>query len=157
LGDDNFLEKAYRQAAIKIFKPSTLNQLIRVICEEYGFKPSDLSRGARQRGPAEARAVIGLLAVEMGTDSLTGVGKRFSRDVVTLSEGVKRIRNKLTGDKLLAARIEDIRNSLNITNKRRLTRLFVSCFAHKIGRSPCAKQLTKNCPVHCLVMSFKRS
>lgn len=112
LGDDDFLEMVYRQAAIKVFKAPTLSQLIRVVCVEYGFKPSDLSISTRQRGPAEARAVIGLLAVDLGTASLTKIGKRFSRDVVTLSEGVKRIRNKLTVDKLLAVRIEAIRNSL---------------------------------------------
>ncbi|MEE9354514.1 MAG: helix-turn-helix domain-containing protein [Methylococcaceae bacterium] len=87
--------------------------VLTVVCEEFGFKHSDLSIGTRQRGPAEARTVIGLLAAELGTGSLTEVSKRFSRDVVTLSEEVKRIRIKLTGDKLLAARIEDIRNSLN--------------------------------------------
>jgi len=112
LGDDSFLERAFRQAAIDAFKPPSLNQLIRVVCDDYGFKTSDLSLGTRQRGPAEARAVIGLLAVELGAGSLTEVGRRFGRDVVTLSEGVKRIRSKLAVEKLLVARIESIRNSL---------------------------------------------
>ena len=79
------LEKAYRQGAAKVLKPPTLPRLIRAVCKDYGFKPSDLSIGTRQRGPAEARAVVGLLAVELGSSNLTEVGKRFGRDVVTMS------------------------------------------------------------------------
>ncbi len=112
LGDDNFLEKVYRQVAAKAFKPPTLTQVIRAVCKDYGFKPSDLSIGTRQRGPAEARAVIGLLAVELGSSNLTEVGRRFGRDVVTLSEGVKRVRNKMLVEKQLATRVEGIRISL---------------------------------------------
>ena len=113
LGDDEFLERAYRQEAAKALKPPTLTRVIRAVCKDYGFKPSDLSIGTRQRGPAEARAVIGLLAVELGSSNLTEVGKRFGRDVVTMSEGVKRIRNKMVVEKRLATRVEGIRISFN--------------------------------------------
>ena len=87
--------------------------MIRAVCKDYGFKPSDLSIGTRQRGPAEARAVVGLLAVELDSSNLTEVGKRFGRDVVTMSEGVMRVRNKMVVEKLLATRVEGIRISLS--------------------------------------------
>ena len=57
--------------------------------------------------------MIGLLAVELGSSNLTEVGNRFGRDVVTMSEGVKRVRNKMVVEKRLATRVEGIRISLN--------------------------------------------
>lgn len=114
LGDDDFLEKTYRQVAAKILKPPTLKQVIHAVCRDYGFKRSDLSAATRQRRPAEARAMIGLLSVELGSGSLTEVGKCFGRDVVTLSEGVKRVRSKMVLEKRLAKRVADIRGALSI-------------------------------------------
>jgi chromosomal replication initiation ATPase DnaA len=45
----------------------------------------------QQRLYSEARAVMGWLAMELGCVTLTQLGRRFNRDVGTMSRGVRRI------------------------------------------------------------------
>ncbi len=102
LGPDRFLEKILGSAAAPAHKRPALGTLVRRVCRAYGVKESDLMAPGRRRDLAEARALVGYLAMVLGSAALTAVGKHFGRDVATLSNGVRRLSEKCRAGKVSA-------------------------------------------------------
>ena len=93
LGDELFTEKVTQQHSV-ILKTS-LDEIFKVVCQVYGLTEKDLSAPGQTRTRSQARALIGLIACETGSGSLTAVAQRIRRDVATLSTGVKRLRHQI--------------------------------------------------------------
>jgi len=97
LGDDDFIEQAIGEGQKEKRKKISLEEIIRGVCKGYGIKERELKSVSRDRRGAEGRSVIGYLVMETGCATLTQVGKRFGRDVATLSKGVRRVMERIGG------------------------------------------------------------
>ena len=109
LGNDTFLENALRQANQPI--PITLEPEM-IIAERRGLEESALPAPDRRRHLAAARALIAYLAVETGAATLTTLGERLNRDVATLSNAVRRLRERLAEDAELRREVGNLKKEL---------------------------------------------
>lgn len=91
LGDDRFVERVLAKTNQWVGKPPRLDDLVKRVSVECGLNEAALAAKGRQRQPAQARAMIGYLAVALNSASLTEVAQRFGRDVATLSEAVGKL------------------------------------------------------------------
>lgn len=107
LGDDQFMEKINR--GLDFDSPPKirvdLSSIEAAVSRRYRY-PAELlhSRTKEHRG-AFARAVVAYLGQELGTVRLNEVAAQYGRDQVTLSLGVKRLRERLAKESDLS---EDI-------------------------------------------------
>ena len=111
LGDDHFAQ----QMTNKPYAPAkriTLDQLVKIVGHGYRLTESDLASASRERQASEARYIIGWLAQKSGQVTLTEVGKRFGRDVATLSRGVRQMGLKAKISKGLANRLASFNNAI---------------------------------------------
>jgi len=97
LGQDRFVEKMLETQLCPPYKRKqiSLESLVRSVCKEYQLKDTDLTSASRNRKASEARQVIGWLALKSDNLTLTQVAQYFSRDVTTVSRGVKRLEEKV--------------------------------------------------------------
>lgn len=72
-----------------------LDAVMAAVCEVFGLRLAELEAPGRTRRTAEARAMVGWLAQELGTATLTHVAQAFRRDVATLSRQVTSMRARL--------------------------------------------------------------
>ncbi len=105
LGDDRFIEKVLHRNPGSIPRQMPLNQLVARVGEKYGLASEQLAGVSRNRMAAEARAVVGYLAMQMRSATLTEVARRFGRDVTTLSKAVRRIAEREAASKMESRRI----------------------------------------------------
>ncbi len=66
-----------------------------MVSKAYGLSVSELKAAGRSRRAAEARALVGLIVVQLSIDTLTAAASYFGRDVSTLSTGIKRLTIKI--------------------------------------------------------------
>lgn len=111
LGDESFAERVLNVTCAQAGH-ITLDRLIKAVCEEYQMAESDLACANRTRLASEARCVIGWLAQKSGQITLTEVGKRFGRDVATLSHGVQQLSLEVKTSRVLAKRLDDLNNAI---------------------------------------------
>ena len=108
LGDDGFLASVLKEDSPPP-RPPSLKGLIRAVCKEYGLSPDELRRPAQSRLASEARAVVGLLARELGSATFVAVGEAVGRDVSTISSAVRRLEEQTGRDAALGRRLEAIK------------------------------------------------
>jgi len=95
LGADRFLEQVLGSAAAPRSAPPGIDTITLAVCRAYRMSPEQLAAPGRSHGPAQARALVALLAMQTGAATLTEVGRRFGRDVSTLSTGVRRLSRRI--------------------------------------------------------------
>ncbi len=66
-----------------------------MVGKAYGLSVLELKAAGRSRQAAEARALVGLIVVQLSIDTLTAAASYFGRDVSTLSTGIKRLTIKI--------------------------------------------------------------
>ncbi len=91
LGDDGWRREVLATAGAQ---PATtsLDDLVRVICNEYGVTEADLASRSRARAYSRIRARIALDASELGVATVTEVSRRFGRSQPGLSRAMNRLR-----------------------------------------------------------------
>ena len=89
LGDERFLEAVFRRPDDTRSRLWQMDEIVAVVCRSYGIGEGELSAPGRGRELAEARAVAAHVATMAGEVSVTQVARRFGRDVVTLSTGMR--------------------------------------------------------------------
>ncbi len=82
------------------------------MCQAYGLKEAELRAFGQGRVTSEVRAVVGWLEVEFGSATLSEVGRRFNRDVATMSSAVRRLIYRARDLKALRNRMEGLRSDL---------------------------------------------
>jgi hypothetical protein len=97
LGTDQFVERSLRAAGQAERRPPQLERVIEAVCEGLQVRQQDLARVGRDRQAARARAIIGWLTLRTGAGTLTEVGKRFGRDISTMSRQVAEIEKQAAG------------------------------------------------------------
>lgn len=95
LGDDTFVERALASAPDrKPRKPEPLKQLIERVGDRYGLTLREMRGPGQIRRIAEARGVVGWLALETSSANLKMVAEALRRDATTLSVAVRRVTEK---------------------------------------------------------------
>jgi REP element-mobilizing transposase RayT len=107
LGDDAFAEKALAEKE-RLKAELDLEECIETVCRHYDLQASALSERHRTRRPAEARAVVGWLAMKRGGMPLSTVARHFGRDVSTLSTSIRRLEVKMIKSDALRTMVERI-------------------------------------------------
>ncbi|PIQ31175.1 MAG: hypothetical protein COW62_10505 [Zetaproteobacteria bacterium CG17_big_fil_post_rev_8_21_14_2_50_50_13] len=113
LGDDDFADQARAKAKKKQGRKTELSEIITLVCEHYAMTEDELKQQGRERKAAEARGVIGYLAVELHASTLTKMADHFHRDISTMSTRIRRIRKRILQEEALQAMVECMLNNLS--------------------------------------------
>ena len=82
------------------------------LCFFYNINIDSLAEPGKERPASEARAIASLLVQEYDNLRLTELGSFLKRDLATLSQAANRLRKRAARDKILWAKIESIRKTL---------------------------------------------
>jgi REP element-mobilizing transposase RayT len=114
LGDDRFTERALALAEEKIQANFSLEEVVDTVCEAYGLDKKVLSSPGRRRDVSEVMAMAALLVLEAEHLTLTGLSILVDRDISGLSQGARRLQERLIMDQSLQERMKRIKGLLNI-------------------------------------------
>jgi len=114
LGDDRFAERALALAEEKIQANFSLEEVVGTVCEVYGFDKNVLSSPGRRRDVSEAMAMAALLVLEAEHLTLTGLSVLVDRDISGLSQGARRLQERLMADQSLQEKMKRVKGLLNI-------------------------------------------
>lgn len=119
LGDDDFVSRALARARARIGRPAPLRAILAAVCREVSLPESHLRAPGRGSQGAQARWLVGLLATDLNSATLTEVARDFGRDVATLSNGVRQLRERAVADTQFRQRIARLMRALqkNKTSK----------------------------------------
>lgn len=90
LGDETFTVEALTSLSESFVRPS-LDHIVEYVCGLYGLSESDLAERGRARKNAQARTLVGWLALQAGSSTLSAVARRFGRDIATMSNAVRQM------------------------------------------------------------------
>jgi putative transposase len=111
LGDDSFVNQClvnFGDIPLRL----TIHDIVDKVCLSYNIDEAKLKMHSQQRVASEARAVIGLLARELGCATLTDVGKLVNRDVGSMSSSVRRLSYRMQEVTTLAERVRLLKVAL---------------------------------------------
>ena len=106
LGDDNFVSRVLELAEMKVGRPASLHAIVVEVCQELGLTEEKLRVAGKSSQAAQARWMIGLLAMDHNSATLTEVARYFGRDVTSISNGVRHLRERSGNDKNLRQRVK---------------------------------------------------
>ncbi len=106
LGDDNFVSRVLELAEMKIGRQPTLGTIVAEVCREAGLSEEKLRVPGKNSQAAQARWMVGLLAMDHNRVTLTDVARYFGRDVTSISNGVRHLRERSGNDKNLRQRVK---------------------------------------------------
>ena len=96
LGDDRFIERILGKPALSSTNPlPSLDEIERRVCVACGVLPTELASPGRGRKVAEARGMVGWLAMQYGFGSLREVAERYHRDASTLTVAARKVDSKV--------------------------------------------------------------
>jgi putative transposase len=113
LGDDDFVSQVLTKAEAQIGRPPRLPAIIAAVCWEGDFPEAALHAAGRGSQAARARWLVGLMAMDLKSASLTEVARYFGRDVATLSNGVRQLRERSKEDKPFRQRVTQLAKGLS--------------------------------------------
>jgi len=111
LGDDRFAERALALAEEKIQATFSLEEVVGAVCKVYGLDKHVLSRPGRRRDVSEAMAMAALLVLEAERLTLTGLSVLVDRDISSLSQGARRLQERLMADQALQEKRKGLKAS----------------------------------------------
>ncbi|HTN71596.1 MAG TPA: hypothetical protein VMO00_10955 [Methylomirabilota bacterium] len=114
LGDDAFVERINRRK--KIEPPRAigigLGEIEAAVCRQYDLTEKVLQSRSKERRGSFGRLVIAHLGQELGGIRLNEVAKRYGRDQVSMSLGLKSLRERMTRESELRERTESLLEKL---------------------------------------------
>jgi REP element-mobilizing transposase RayT len=119
LGDDDFVSRALARAGARLGRPAPLRAIVAAVCREVGLREFHLRAPGRGSQGARARWLVSLLATDLNSATLTEVARDLGRDVATLSNGVRYLRERAVADRQFRQRITRLMRALgkNKTSK----------------------------------------
>jgi REP element-mobilizing transposase RayT len=110
LGEETFLAQVLEAPLVP--HPPDLATILEYVCTRYETNVDALGKPSRTHHLAEARGVIGWLAMDTGAATLTEVARRFHRDIATLSQAVRRVDLASKQDPATARKLERAVNEI---------------------------------------------
>jgi putative transposase len=97
LGDDEFLDRVDRKINKKPSRPRRIDlaKIEAAVCRHFKLPVNQLRSRSKERRGSFGRALVACMAQELGGIALNQVAKRYDRDQVTLSLGLKALRQKI--------------------------------------------------------------
>lgn len=112
LGDDDFVGKIEnrqdRETAVLPPLDLGMDQIVRDVSVSFGVSVSRITDHSRNRKGALCRAASAYIATEVGGIPLREAARYLSRDPASLSDGVRKLRERIEDDQDLAARIKKV-------------------------------------------------
>jgi len=106
LGDDRFAEEVLMGKPQK--KNLPLDAVVTYVCRQSQVTEEELSSPSRKRKNSEIRGIIGWLTTRLSAATLSEVGKRFNRDLATISRGANNIEKRIFESEQLKERLDKI-------------------------------------------------
>ena len=109
LGSDDFVEKLpVRSQEEKVHYQIPLEEIAQSVCRRFKMREEDLRRPDRGRRAAEARHRIGYVARDLAGLTHGSVARRFGREPISFSAGVRRIAERMERDPELKREMESL-------------------------------------------------
>ena len=114
LGDDQFVEKINRSLDLDPAPPIRVDMsaIETAVSRRYRYPVERLHSRTKEHRGSFARAVVAYLGQELGAVRLNEVAARYGRDQVTLSLGIKRLRERLAQESDLSENIASLLKQL---------------------------------------------
>jgi len=113
LGEAEFLQRLHFQRKKAVYTAPSLECVIARVCLAENTSEEALRRVGQERGRAQARALVALLAQDEKVATMTEVAGRFGRDVTTLSRSVTNLRKRLRKEAALAQKVRTLKKVLS--------------------------------------------
>jgi putative transposase len=110
LGDDEFLERVDTKIYAKLSRPRPfdLADIESAVCRHFELPVNLLRSRSKDRGGSFGRALVAWLGQELGGTALNQVAKRYDRDQVTVSLGLKALRQRIGQNSKLKRDVESL-------------------------------------------------
>ncbi|HBB41596.1 MAG: transposase [Nitrospirae bacterium CG2_30_70_394] len=113
LGDDEFSKEALGAEYSPLAARVSLDDLVTVVCDEWGLPEGALAIAGQGRRVSDVRAAVGWLARELGCATLAEVGRRTNRTGSSVTSAVQRLSARVAQDRDLSERLERLRDRLS--------------------------------------------
>jgi len=122
LGEDTFVEHVHRRVdeTPPVFYDIPIGEIVSEVSSALNIYPDLFYTPTRNRQGALGRSIVGYLGRKLGGYQMKGTAEHFNRDPVVISQGIKRLENKLTEEKVLAKTIINIETSLIQKSSRKI-------------------------------------
>ncbi len=119
LGDDEFLERVDRKINNEPSRPPRIDlaKIEAAVCRHFELFVNLLRSRSKERRGSFGRGLVACLGQELGGIALNQVAKRYDRDQVTLSLGLKALRQKIDQDSGLRRDVENLLSELRTDQK----------------------------------------
>jgi putative transposase len=114
LGDDQFVERVARTTQVQQSRAirMELGKIEDVVCRQYDLTVKRLQSRGKERSASFGRALIAYFGQELGGIRLNEVAKRYGRDQVSMSLGLKSLRQRMTQESELRHSVENLLEKL---------------------------------------------
>ena len=112
LGDEYFIERALKRTEERLQAGYGLGDVVAVVCRVYGIDEEELKLPLKRHDLAEARAMAALVVLESGHLKLMDLAGYLNRDISGLSQGARRLGEKMIGDEVLRNSLQAVREAL---------------------------------------------
>jgi len=120
LGSDDFVEKLpVRSQEEKVHYQVPLAEIVQSVCRSLKLEEEELKRRDRGRRAAEARHRIGYIARELAGLTYGRVARRFERETISFSIGVRRIAERMRRDEEFKREMDGIYREISKGKRRK--------------------------------------
>ncbi len=117
LGDGRFVEEVLEAAESKNEYLISMEKIIITVCNRFNINNQELISPSRAREISKIRTIIAYLVMEYGNCSLAEYCRFIRRDISTLSNAVRKYRNKLADNKEEWIYLATVINELGLTEQ----------------------------------------
>jgi hypothetical protein len=114
LGDDRFVESMERKARHEVRRHVPLERIVAAVADVLGIDCDRICSASRDRRSARARALLAYVVMAYGQSTLTALSRIVHRDVATLSNGARIVRERLAEDPTLRGYVTTLTERLQI-------------------------------------------
>jgi putative transposase len=122
LGHDTFVEQVHRRfnEEPSFFYTISIDEIVSEVSSALTISPDLFYSPTRNRQGALGRSIVGYVGRKVGGHQLKGIAEHFHRDPVVISQGIKRLENRLNEGKGIAKTIMSIEKSLTQKSSREI-------------------------------------
>jgi len=113
LGDDKFYQESLEKTDQKVSAHYSLEGVVEEVCRIYGIEEEELRLPLKRHHIAEARAVSAFIVLGSEHLKLVDLAKYLNRDISGLSQGVRRLGQRMFKDEVLRGRLKEVQEELN--------------------------------------------
>lgn len=119
LGDDDFVESVIEKVEKEELRPVrvALEHIEEAVSRKYDLSVEQLRSRSKERRGSFGRLLVGYIGQQLGATTLNEIAKRYGRDQVSLSLGIKRLTEKVAVDSGLRQSVDGLMEQLRKKEK----------------------------------------